>query len=228
MRRTFVIGDIHGAYRALLQCLERSGFNNSTDHLICLGDVCDGWPDTSQAIDALLTINKLTYLLGNHDFWTLEWMKTGYPDEIWLSQGGQATVNSYRDGVDENHIMFLNNAKKYFVLDNKVYVHAGIDLTKSLEQQSLNTLIWDRNFAKQALDLYQQNTQQKFGEYEGIYIGHTPVASDGPICSGNVWFMDTGAGWSGKLSMMDVDTYGVFQSDLVPTLYPGVQGRSKK
>lgn len=37
--REFVIGDIHGAYRALRQCLTRSDFNYDHDHLICLGDV---------------------------------------------------------------------------------------------------------------------------------------------------------------------------------------------
>ena len=38
--KTFVIGDIHGAYKALLQCFERSGFDYEKDHLIVLGDVC--------------------------------------------------------------------------------------------------------------------------------------------------------------------------------------------
>jgi serine/threonine protein phosphatase 1 len=40
--------------------------------------------------------------------------------------------------------------------------------------------------------------------------------------------MDTGAGWSGVLSMMNVDTKEVFTSDPVPDLYPGVVGRIKK
>jgi serine/threonine protein phosphatase 1 len=56
MDRTFVIGDIHGAYRALRQCLQKAAFNYSNDHLICLGDVCDGWPETRESIDELLKI----------------------------------------------------------------------------------------------------------------------------------------------------------------------------
>ena len=40
--RTFVMGDIHGAYNALLQCLKRSGFDYENDQLIQLGDVADG------------------------------------------------------------------------------------------------------------------------------------------------------------------------------------------
>jgi len=37
--------------------------------------------------------------------------------------------------------------------------------------------------------------------------------------------MDTGAGWEGVLSMMNIDTKELFQSDLVADLYPGVRGR---
>ena len=75
--KTFVMGDIHGAYRALRQCLERSEFDFQTDRLICLGDVCDGWPDTKMCIDELLKIQNLTYVLGNHDMCALQWMRSG-------------------------------------------------------------------------------------------------------------------------------------------------------
>jgi len=42
MSKTFVIGDIHGGYKALLQCFARSGFDYKKDKLICLGDITDG------------------------------------------------------------------------------------------------------------------------------------------------------------------------------------------
>ena len=45
------MGDIHGAYRALRQCLQRAQFDDENDHLICLGDVCDGWPETKAVIE---------------------------------------------------------------------------------------------------------------------------------------------------------------------------------
>ena len=107
MPKTFVIGDIHGSYRALLQCLEKSQFNYLEDHLICLGDVADGWPETRESIDELLKIKNLKYILGNHDFWTLNWMETGYPEQGWIDQGGIATINSYTKDIPENHIAFL-------------------------------------------------------------------------------------------------------------------------
>lgn len=51
MKKTFVIGDIHGAYDALLQCLERSEFDYESDRLICLGDICDRRPHVKECVD---------------------------------------------------------------------------------------------------------------------------------------------------------------------------------
>ena len=34
--KTFAVGDIHGAYKSLVQCLERSKFDYNNDRLIVL------------------------------------------------------------------------------------------------------------------------------------------------------------------------------------------------
>jgi serine/threonine protein phosphatase 1 len=225
--RTFVMGDIHGACRALVQCLERSGFEKETDHLIFLGDVSDGWPETKQAIDELLKIKNLTYIFGNHDFWTLDWMREGVEDEIWMEQGGAATLKSYPDKVPLSHIEFLEQAKPYFILDNKLFVHAGIDWRIPIEKQSMQIFLWDRKLAQTAMAIHSKSPHENLTGYDEVYIGHTPVVAP-PQRMCEVWFMDTGAGWSGKLSMMNIDTKEIFMSDPVPELYPGVIGRRKK
>lgn len=227
MSRTFVIGDIHGASRALRQCLERANFDHKKDHLISLGDVCDGWPQTMTCIDELLLIKNLTYILGNHDSWALEWMNTGLADELWLSQGGLATMNSYRLGIPGKHKKFLARALPYFVLNNRLFVHAGIDPQKKLKQQDDNTFLWDRKLARAAMDLREKNINTKLTQFDEVYIGHTPISSDEPVQACEIWLMDTGAGWSGVLSMMDINTKEVFTSDPVPQLYPGIAGRKR-
>jgi len=73
--KALVIGDIHGAYRALMQCFERSGFNKENDRLILLGDICDGYPEVKQCIDELLKVKYCDLIIGNHDLWALEWAK---------------------------------------------------------------------------------------------------------------------------------------------------------
>jgi serine/threonine protein phosphatase 1 len=229
MGRTFVMGDIHGAYRALRQCFERANFDYENDCLICLGDVADGWPETSACIDELLKLRNLIYIFGNHDFWALEWMEHGITDDVWFDQGGKATIKSYpTKKIPKTHTDLLNNAELYYQFDNKLFVHAGIDPQLPLESQGMNIFLWDRTLAKTALNLYEKQIQGKLTSFDEIYIGHTPIPFSKPIQACEIWFMDTGAGWSGVLSMMEIDTKEVFTSDPVPTLYPGIEGRKRK
>lgn len=228
MSRVFVIGDIHGAYRALRQCLQRAQFDNENDHLICLGDVCDGWPETKASIDELMRIRNLTYILGNHDWWTLEWMRDRTIEPVWYAQGGKATVDSYRKGIPPEHMKFLSGAVLHHVYKNKLFVHAGIDPWRPLEDQGRDIFLWDRSLASLALSRFGDSDETRLSHFDEIYIGHTPIPYPAPVKSLGIWLMDTGAGWSGVLSMMDVDTKTTFVSDPVPALYPGVEGRTKK
>lgn len=223
MNKTFVIGDIHGSYRALLQCLAISGFNYQKDSLICLGDVADGWPETCQAIDELLRIQNLIYIMGNHDFWALDWMETGFAKDTWLSQGGQATIDSYGDNVPASHIHLLKNALPYYLYRSQLFVHAGININRPIDKQGIQTFLWDRDFAQLAKAKHGHSKQ--LTPYDSVYIGHTSIKEEKPIQYCEVWMMDTGAGWSGRLSMMNIETQECFVSDPVPELYPGIEGR---
>src|SRR5580658_3147732 len=109
--KTFVIGDIHGACKALLQCFKLSKFDKQKDRLICLGDVCDRGTQIKECIDELLTIPHCVYILGNHDAWALNWAIYEKIAQEWWEQGGAQTVMSYK-GIEmpEKHIRFLSEA----------------------------------------------------------------------------------------------------------------------
>src|ERR1700687_803559 len=102
--RRFVIGDIHGAARALNQCLERSGFDFEYDQLIQLGDVVDGFADAYASIEILLRAKNLIALKGNHDDWFLEFIRTGYHPAGWHF-GGKETVLSYLKLTKKEHLI---------------------------------------------------------------------------------------------------------------------------
>ncbi len=228
MGRTFVLGDVHGAYRALIQCFERSGFQRDNDTLICLGDICDGWPETKRCVDELLRIKNLIYVFGNHDLWLLRWMKTGDIENIWYVQGGEASIHSYAGHpAPVEHIQFFEKAVPYYLQENKLFVHAGIDPSVSLEKQSEAIFLWDRSMVRKALNHFVKGEQMKLSSFDEIYVGHTPTSYGRPIKACEVWLMDTGAGWSGQLSMMDIDSKESFISEDVPSLYPGIKGRSR-
>jgi len=229
MSRKFVLGDIHGAYRALIQCFQKSEFDYRNDLLISIGDACDGWPETREVVDELLKIENLIYILGNHDYWALEWFVSGNSPYIWIRQGGDATMDSYKEGVPDSHILFFQNAKYYYILNNTLFVHGGIDINRKLEEQENDTFIWDRELVSRAALTEQYGEEQKLTTFDEIYVGHTPTINYGssvPVKACEVWMIDTGAGWSGgKLSMMNIETKEYFQSDDVDMLYPGVNGR---
>ena len=229
--RTLVVGDIHGAHKALVQVLERASFDVDQDRLICLGDVCDGWHETYECIELLCTLQKemgperFVYILGNHDQWTLQWMRTAAAPYIWTCQGGQETRDSYVrcGGISDHHVRFLARAELAYedVKANYLFVHAGIEPGMPLVGQSNDTLLWDRDlwfwYSKQSHDIHRTG-------YDKVFIGHTSQKG-GPFKQHEVWNLDTGAGWEGTLTIMDADTEEYWQSDVVKELYPGIRGR---
>lgn len=252
--RTLAIGDIHGCYKALKQVLERSKFDYENDKLICLGDVCDGWIDVRKCFDELLKIKNLVYVLGNHDDWALDWylddLRTPLtrPDYMWTSQGGNGTLASYDFGeMDKEHLELLKNAKLYHIENNKLFVHGGIVEIARLESMHKDVFIWDRDMFNKAVMVHPINPDYKFQEWDRIFIGHTTVKYVNrdfywkknlkwldpkspilfkPLRVCNVWNLDTGAGFSGKLTIMDIDTEEYWQSDFANTLYPKGKGRN--
>ena len=228
--RTFVLGDSHGGFKAFQQVMERSGFDYENDRLICLGDVSDGWPEVPELIEEIMKIKNLVMVMGNHDQWLLEWLEFGRNPIIWSEQGGKATLEAYVNRRPELMIPHREFLKKipYYHLDehNRLFVHGGVFKHKKLEEHTPEELMWTRG-----LWYDRNNSEQKrimMSRYSEVYVGHTTIwdSSKKPIHYSNVWFMDTGGGWEGVLSLMDIDSKEVFQSDVVDDLYPGFHGRN--
>jgi serine/threonine protein phosphatase 1 len=227
--KRFVIGDIHGAYKALVQCFERSAFDPQNDLLICLGDICDSWPDVYKVSETLLGVKNLVMLLGNHDNWALEWFLTGNAPEIWTCQGGDATIKSYKKSIPETHIELLKSAELYYIVDNKIFVHGGFLPDKDLQLQDKHIFIWDRSLIRTALNHWFNGESIHLTKFDEVFVGHTPTINfdeKTPIRACEIYLMDTGAGWpGGNLTMMNIDTKEFFASDVVSKLYKGIRGR---
>ncbi|AGO47888.1 metallophosphoesterase [Cellulophaga phage phi40:1] len=241
--RVFVMGDIHGSARALKQCLERSGFDKDVDKLIQLGDVADGWDDTPECVEILLSIKNLVAIRGNHDVWCHDWIKYKDAPNNWLKQGGEATVRSYVDKKliqDERHVKFWEDQVDWYIDDeNRLFVHAGWDYTHHGDferQASLRVdagsisreCHWDRELYRSALSLRNRRELDSFKplkQFKEVYIGHTSHDKGEPFWVGNLCNMDTGAGWNGQLCIMDMNTREFWLSDRSKDLYPDSKGR---
>ena len=214
--KTFVVGDIHGNLVGFKKCLQNSKFDNKNDRLIALGDVCDRGTEVALCIEELLDIKNCVYIIGNHDLMALDWAEKGVERKEWLSQGGQMTIDSYRGLVmPQEHIDFLKHGKLWFEESGRMFVHAGFNPQLPISEQPTEVLVWDRTLVDSAWKSHCDGGEFIVYGYKEVFVGHTPTInfdSFKPIHWGNLWLLDTGAGYGHKMTIMDVETKEYWQS----------------
>jgi serine/threonine protein phosphatase 1 len=190
----YAIGDIHGSLhklRDLMMLCERHA-DGRTASFIFLGDYIDRGPDSRGVVEALMDMqsrqpDRVIALKGNHEAVALEVVDGETEAELWLREGGTATLRSYdiddaRDLPDE-HIAWLRALPLCYDDGRRFFVHAGVDPEKPLGAQRDRDLIWIREpFLSDARD---------YGRL--IVHGHTPQTDGIPDFRGNRLNLDTGA-----------------------------------
>jgi serine/threonine protein phosphatase 1 len=243
MKRTLVIGDIHGGLKAVHELFNVANVT-AADKLIFLGDYVDGWSESAGVVEFMIALSKTNeciFIKGNHDAWCESWLRTGEADKTWLFHGGQETVNSYASLSPEQKLQHLNflEVMPYFSIDeqNRLFIHAGFTSMHGPQNEFHNSnFSWDRTLWETALAMDKGIKKgsslfpKRLALFTEIYIGHTPTLyydETIPMQGSNVWNIDTGAAFMGKLSMIDIDTKQFWQSTEVFKLYPGEVGRNK-
>ncbi len=239
---TVVIGDIHGGYRALKQLLELSKLPKNTKYVF-VGDYVDGWSESAEVISYLMEFSKMNtciFIKGNHDDLLYRYLKYGESNPKWISEGGQSSMESYSKLSREQiqiHLTFFENLVTYHIDEqNRLFVHAGFaNLNGPDFEYYSNTVYWDRTLWEMvcAMDSSIHKSDMRYPKrlklYKEIFIGHTPVTRVGfekPANFANVWNVDTGAAFKGRISMMDVNSKEIYQSEPVFELYPNENGRN--
>jgi serine/threonine protein phosphatase 1 len=242
MSRTLVIGDIHGGFKALIQILDRAKVT-SQDQLIFLGDYVDGWSETPELLSYLIQLKEerdCIFVRGNHDDLVLDWFKTGNSNPKWLQHGGDSTMKAYETvnpTLKNLHQRFLENLTNYHIdSQNRLFLHAGFaNMHGPASEFHANTVYWDRTLWEMALAMDTSLTPSdhaypdRLKLFNEIYIGHTPTTRIGetkPMNLANLWNIDTGAAFKGPISLVDIESKQVWQSDPVHELYPQETGRN--
>ena len=241
--RTLVVGDIHGGLKGLEQVISRVKPNNE-DRFIFLGDYVDGWSQAAETVSFLLDFAQAyscVFIRGNHDELAYNYLAKNDDQPLWLAHGGEATRKSYSMLAEKeiaDHLEFFESLINYHIDDqNRLFVHAGFaNLHGPKYEYYPNSVYWDRSLWEMVCamdpnlgpeDNLYPNRLRLFDE---IYIGHTPVSRIGstvPVQFANVWNIDTGAAFKGPLSIMDINSKQLWQSDPVWNLYPEELGRNK-
>lgn len=222
--RLLVVGDIHGYVDKFENALALADFKSDTDRLVLLGDYVDRGPYSRRVLDKVMGLvsEGAVSLMGNHEKMMLDAMNSVIEGKIdpsameqWFANGGEATLRNYRSDREAliEHLDFIKKMPLAHQEDGYVFVHAGVRPGVELKQQRNSDLLWIRD--------------EYFLKYEGpwkIISGHTPTKvlseaglvakekADQPIVRSHQIFMDTGAAWGGKVTLMDLASGKYWQS----------------
>jgi serine/threonine protein phosphatase 1 len=215
----YIIGDIHGTLYKLVSLYDEiSELITGDDTIIFLGDYIDRGPHSFEVIEFLFSVSlthRTIFLKGNHEDMFLNFLYGRDTSNIFIINGGDATLRSYRknvkySGVPEKHIDFFKNLKLYFEEEDFIAVHAGINPRYgSVESQPEQDCLWIRE------DFFRSSQQWE----KTVIFGHTPtmyitrdfgqVYIDGER---NIIGIDTGAVYGGYLSCIRMPDRVIFQS----------------
>ncbi|MFH1215955.1 MAG: metallophosphoesterase family protein [Pseudomonadota bacterium] len=204
MARTFVIGDIHGCYDALLELFYKISPDMHEDRIIFLGDYIDRGPDSKKVVSFVIRLmdqapGRVIPLLGNHEQIFLASL-TGENRDFFLRMGGDKTLLSYgitppfsgqiASRIPVSHLHFFNELLLCWEDDDYIYVHAGLQPHVHVSQQSPRWCCWAR----------EQFLGSDFDFGKKVVFGHTPF--DKPLIEKNRIGIDTGAVYGGRLTCL--------------------------
>lgn len=157
---------------------------------------------------------------------------------LWTEQGGKATLSNYvATGrfLDQDHKDFWikDQIDWYIDEENRIFIHAGWDYKSDDFPVSASYPVnagdiakechWDRSllqnaaavevFKAKGIDDYNKKVQRALNQFKEVYIGHTATRTHEVENYVNLWNMDSGSGWYGRLAIMDIDTKQIWYSD---------------
>jgi serine/threonine protein phosphatase 1 len=172
-QRIFVIGDIHGCNKTFRKLIFDILNINESDTIYLLGDYIDRGPDSKGVVDTILDLlNKgfnILPLMGNHEQMLLD-SSLSIDDYLrWLANKGNTTLHDFgyktTDEFEEKYVNFFKNLKYYYLVDDFLLVHGGVNFSIPNPFDDLISMVWERNAV---ID------KSKIGGRKMI-CGHTPT-----------------------------------------------------
>jgi serine/threonine protein phosphatase 1 len=198
---TYVVGDIHGCLAPLQRLMEKVQPRHE-DRLVFIGDYIDRGPQSREVVEYLLGLpHQRVFLMGNHEKMLLDFL-AGEDQDLFLANGGQATLRSYGgdpDNIPESHRAFFHSLRPLYETPDYLFVHAGIRPLVPVAEQNLRDLVWIR---------------QEFFQFVGrfpkpVVFGHTPLRQ--VLLAEDRIGIDTGCVYGGKLTAVRLPQRDVFQ-----------------
>lgn len=186
MGRIIGITDIHGELEKLASVLQQIS-PTKDDTIIFMGDYIDRGPNSREVVDKIIDMQNYcscVYLIGSHEYALLHSKSDDYFNYLFWNYGGDATAKNY--GTYENifkvHGDFFAALKPYHIIEDYLFVHAGIRIGIPLEKQTLEDMVYIRS------EFYSKEHSLPYK----IIFGHTEFAE--PLVKKDKICIDTGCG----------------------------------
>ncbi|ESQ87191.1 hypothetical protein ABAC460_20685 [Asticcacaulis sp. AC460] len=191
---TYAIGDIHGYDALFERLIDRirsdAEMTGDRPRIVLLGDYVDRGPQSRQVLERVMALQQARWcdvvaLKGNHEAALLHFLVKPESGETWRDWGAGATLASYgvtmpyfshgaefwravRDGflavLKLSHLNMLHAMPVSFQAGDYLFVHAGVDPDRPLEEQGAETFMYIRGRFQEA---------ERACQYVVVH-GHTP------------------------------------------------------
>ena len=212
----YAVGDIHGESGALRALLEKLPVQ-PTDLVIFLGDAINRGPDGYDCVEQILAFDRCrkVFVQGNHEEALLMFLEEGAVTAL-TGMSAQGTLDSYAargytlmpgdlSSLPESHLRLYAQAEPwtlpFYITDHYIFTHAGWDLARPLEGQSLGVLRWGKVTGFEA-PFWPQT----------VVRGHTPMPKVTFARTKQYIGLDTGCGLGGFLSAVALPTGETFSA----------------
>ena len=206
--RDLAVGDIHGHFQRLQQCLDQANVDPETDRLFSVGDRVDRGPHSAEAL-AWLAKPWFHAVQGNHESLAITYLYGGRLDlEMYRAAGGGWFLDLPRHEQE----VFV---EQFLQLPIALEVQTSAGLVGVLHADSpfndwaalRESLLFDddarvREVCQWSRQRLKDGDTEPVAGLRALLVGHTPVMQAKRL--GNVWHLDTGGWASGHFTLLDL------------------------
>lgn len=206
--KDYVVGDIHGSFRQLMNILLKMDFDFKNDRLFSVGDLCDRGL-YSQEIIKWMDYKWFIPVFGNHESLIIGYTQNVISFEVLIKVGAQWWFDISEEEKNKILQYFGNLPLAIELQTDKAklgIIHATCPLDSWEDLKSMLETEDGYKYANKAIWTYaKEDNKQNIKDIDYVIVGHTTQNEYQQW--GNMFLIDTGATYeNGFFTILDVQT----------------------
>jgi len=129
----FVIGDVHGEISKLESLLKNIADIDKNPQYVFIGDCINKGEDSKAVLDKLITMENAVFLMGNHEYYYLSYLKNGSCADKLIKYGEKSTfvdlemtLDTINERLYQPYRAYFDNLKNFYETDEYFICHSGL------------------------------------------------------------------------------------------------------